>query len=204
MLYFPGGGFAIAGGSGLVFDGEALAKKGVVLVTTNYRLGVFGFFAHSELTRESDHSASGNYGLMDQVAAMQWVQKNIAAFGGDARRVTIFGQSAGSISVLFQVASPLAKGLFQRAVGESGGFGAAPLRRLPQAEQMGMALGKQLGATSLADLRALPVDALMGASAAGTGPLIDGWVLREPDSGRCSRDSSPRRTASSAPGSWGK
>ena len=98
MVYFPGGGFTAGGGSGLVFDGEALAQKGVVLVTVTYRLGVFGFFAHPELSRESGHSASGNYGLMDQAESLRWVQKNIAAFGGDPNRVTIFGQSAGANS----------------------------------------------------------------------------------------------------------
>src|SRR5436853_473762 len=103
------------------YDGESLAKKGVVLVTINYRLGVFGFLAHPELTKESDRNASGNYGFLDQIAALEWVQKNIAAFGGDPKRVTIFGESAGSWSVNVLVATPLSKGLFQRAIGESGG-----------------------------------------------------------------------------------
>lgn len=179
MLYFPGGGFTTGGGSGLVFDGEALAKKGVVLVTMNYRLGVLGFFAHPELTRESGHQASGNYGLMDQIAAMQWVRANIAAFGGDPQRVTIFGQSAGSASVLFQVASPLARGLFHRALGESGGLRAGPMMTRAKAEESGVELGRTLGAPTLADLRAKSAAELMKASPAGTGPMIDGWVLRE-------------------------
>jgi para-nitrobenzyl esterase len=179
MVYFPGGGFTTGGGSGLVFDGEALAKKGVVLVTTNYRLGVFGFFAHPELTRESGHEASGNYGLMDQAEALRWVQKNITAFGGDPRRVTIFGQSAGSTSVLFQMASPLSKGLFHRAIGESGGIRPTPMMPRRTAEQAGVTLATSLGARSIADLRAKSAVDLMAASPAGTGPIIDGWVLRE-------------------------
>ena len=182
MLYFPGGSFTTGGGSGLVFDGESLARKGVVLVTINYRLGVFGFFAHPELTAESGHQASGNYGLLDQLAAMQWVQKNIAAFGGDPSRVTIFGQSAGAISVLYQVVSPLGAGLFQRAIAQSGGLRSQPLTPLVVAEQAGVALAEKLGAASVADLRAKPAAELMTASPAGTGPILDTWVLRgEPD-----------------------
>lgn len=181
MLYFPGGGFTTGGGSGLVFDGEALAKKGVVLVTTNYRLGVFGFFAHPDLTRESGHNASGNYGLMDQLEALRWVRKNIAAFGGDPQLVTIFGQSAGSASVLFHMASPLSTGLFHRAIGESSGIN--PIRPPPMplaaAEQAGVTLAKSLGARSVADLRAKSAADLMAASPSGSGPIIDGWVLRE-------------------------
>jgi len=179
MLYFPGGGFTTGGGSGLVFDGEALAKKGVVLVTMNYRLGVLGFFAHPELTRESGHDASGNYGLMDQIAAMQWVRANIAAFGGDPQRVTIFGQSAGSASILFQVASPLTKGLFHRAIGESGGLRNGPLPTRATAEADGVELGRTLDAPTIAVLRSKSAAELVKASAAGTGPTIDGWVLRE-------------------------
>src|SRR5262249_45979639 len=112
MVYIHGGGYRDGSGSALVFDGEALAHKGVILVTTNYRVGIFGFFAHPELTKESDYHASGDYGLLDQVAALQWVQKNIAGFGGDPHRVTVFGQSAGSGSVLALMSSPLANGLF--------------------------------------------------------------------------------------------
>ena len=107
------------------YDGESLAQKGIVTITINYRLGIFGFFSHPELTAESQHQASGNYGLLDQIAALDWVRENIAAFGGDPGRVTIFGQSAGSASVACMMASPLAKGLFHRGIGQSGGsFGA--------------------------------------------------------------------------------
>lgn len=182
MVYFPGGSFVTGGGSGLVFDGESLAKKGVVLVTTNYRLGVLGFFAHPELTIESGHNASGNYGLLDQVAALQWVQKNIAAFGGDPSRVTIVGQSAGAMSVLYQVVSPLANGLFHRAIAQSGGLRTQPLTSLAAAEQSGVALATKLGATSIAELRAKPVTELMTASPSGTGVIRDTWMVRgEPD-----------------------
>ena len=115
MVWIHGGGFRVGSGTERLHHGEHLAAKGVVLVTFNYRLGVFGFMAHPELTKESDRNASGNYGLMDQVAALEWVKRNIAAFGGDPNRVMIFGESAGSGSVSYLQASPLAKGLFHAA-----------------------------------------------------------------------------------------
>src|SRR5262249_3382397 len=120
MVWIHGGALTRGAGSVAAYDGESLAKKGVVVVTINYRLGVFGFLAHPELSRESAHPSSGNYGLLDQIAALEWVKRNIEAFGGDPQRVTIFGESAGSWSVNALVASPLTKGLFQRAIGESG------------------------------------------------------------------------------------
>ena len=120
MVWIHGGALVIGSPAVLSTDGAALARKGVVLVSINYRLGAFGFMAHPDLTKESAHHSSGNYGLLDQLAALQWVQKNIAAFGGDPRNVTIFGESAGSWSVNLLVASPLSKGLFHRAIGESG------------------------------------------------------------------------------------
>ena len=141
MVWIHPGGYQTGSGSTPGFDGEALAKKGVVLVTINYRLGVFGFFSHPELTKESEHHASGNYALMDQAAALRWVQKNIAAFGGDPQRVTVFGDSAGSSSIANLMGSPRAKGLFQRAVGESGawmGLSLTPTRTLAEAEQAGV------------------------------------------------------------------
>ena len=131
MVWIYGG--ALTGGAGSIYNGEELAKKGVVVVTFNYRLGAFGFFAHPELTKESDRNASGNYGLMDQLAALEWVQRNIAAFGGDIKRVTIFGESAGSWSTNMLMASPLAHGLFQRVIGESGAE-FAHVRKLADAE----------------------------------------------------------------------
>src|SRR5215475_3709928 len=121
MVWIPGGGFVGGSSAGRIYEGAELAKKGVVLVSINYRVWKFGFLAMPELSKESDHHVSGNYGLLDQIAALQWVKQNIAAFGGDPGNVTIFGQSAGSASVNFLMASPLAKGLFHRAIGESGG-----------------------------------------------------------------------------------
>ena len=192
MVWFPGGGFTTGGGSALVFDGEALARKGIVVVTTNYRLGLFGFFAHPELTAESEHGASGNYGLMDQIAALQWVQANIAAFGGDPNRVTIFGQSAGATSVSYLMASPRATGLFQRAIGESGGgtggvFALSTTLTRAQSEQVGLDTMRSLRVNSLAELRAMGADNLSRATAGvgnsgeivGTGPTIDGWIVPE-------------------------
>ena len=122
MVWIYGGGFAAGSTSEPRQDGGNLAKKGVMVVSFGYRLGVFGFLALPELTKESEHNASGNYGLLDQVAALQWVKANIAAFGGDPDNVTIFGESAGSFSVSALMASPLAQGLFKRAIGESGAF----------------------------------------------------------------------------------
>src|ERR1700676_5229926 len=147
MVWIHGG--ALTSGAGSLYDGEALAKKGVVVVTVNYRLGVFGFYANPELTKESDRNASGNYGLLDQIVALEWVQKNIAAFGGDPKRVTIFGEYAGSWSVNYLVATPLAHGLFQRAIGESGAE-FAPARKLADMEQAGVKFGQSIGADSLA------------------------------------------------------
>jgi para-nitrobenzyl esterase len=141
----------------------AFARKGVVLVTINYRLGVFGFFSHPELTRESGRNASGNYGMLDQVAALKWVQENIAAFGGDRGNVTIFGESAGSMAVNALMASPLARGLFHKAIGESGAFfprgpGGMSLSPLAESEQLGVKFAAALGAESLAALRARPAE----------------------------------------------
>src|SRR5262249_26274953 len=137
MVWIHGGALTRGSGSISTYDGESLAQKGVVPVTINYRLGIFGFLAHPELTKESDRKSSGNYGLLDQVAALDWVHRNITAFGGDPGRVTIFGESAGSWSVNYLMATPLAKGLFARAIGESGGvFG--PMVRRSDAEQIGV------------------------------------------------------------------
>ncbi|HRH60881.1 MAG TPA: carboxylesterase family protein, partial [Chitinophagaceae bacterium] len=120
IVWIYGGGFVSGGSACAIYDGENLAKKGVVFVSINYRVGVFGFLAHPELTKESNGKGSGNFAFLDQIAALQWVKKNIEAFGGDPNRVTIAGQSAGSFSVNALMASPVAKGLFQRAIGESG------------------------------------------------------------------------------------
>ena len=179
MVWIHPGGYNTGSGSAPGYDGAALARKGVVLVTINYRLGVFGFFSHPELTKESENHASGNYGLMDQVAALQWIQQNIAAFGGDPHRVTVFGDSAGSGSIANLMGSPRAKGLFQRASGESGawmGLSLAPSRTLAEAEQAGVKMAEEMQAHSLEDLRALPAgDLLKGGR--GSGPVIDGWFI---------------------------
>jgi len=164
MVWIHGGGFTRGAGSNSAYDGKQLAKKGVVLVTINYRLGVYGFLAHPELTAESEHDSSGNYGALDMVAALEWVQRNIEKFGGDPDRVTIFGESAGSWAVNLMVATPLAKGLFHRAIGQSGGaFG--PMTHLSKgdasAETIGVAFGKAAGADTLADMRALSSDHLL-------------------------------------------
>jgi para-nitrobenzyl esterase len=186
MVWIYGGGFQAGSASEPRQDGEKLAGKGVVVVSFNYRLGVFGFLAHPELTKESGHNASGNYGLLDQVAALRWVKKNIGAFGGDADKVTIFGESAGSFAVSALMASPLSQGLFQRAIGESGAFfnsgtGTLAPTTLAAAEASGMKFAESLGAPSLAALRAQAAADVLKAASKGPGrwfsPMIDGYVL---------------------------
>jgi para-nitrobenzyl esterase len=165
LVYFYGGGFVAGDGSEPRYDGESMATKGVIALTVNYRLGLFGLFAHPELTQESPNHSSGNYGLMDQGAALQWVRDNIAAFGGDPKRVTIAGESAGSVSVSALMASPASKGLFAGAIGESGSLmGALPPIPLNEAEENGVAFARSAGANSLADLRAMPADKLLAAA----------------------------------------
>ncbi len=176
MVWIHGGALTRGSGATPAYDGEALAKKGVVLVTINYRLGVFGFFAHPELTKESDRNSSGNYGILDQIAALEWVQKNIASFGGDPKRVTIFGESAGSWSVNALTASPLAHGLFQRAIGESGAS-FAPLPTLADAEKAGQRVAQKLGVDSIAAMRAKPAAEVMKAGGEQARANVDGWML---------------------------
>ena len=171
LVYFYGGGFVAGDGSEPRYDGESMAAKGIVVVTLSYRLGVFGFFAHPELTKESPHKASGNYGLLDQNAALRWVQRNIANFGGDPKRVTIAGESAGSMSVSAQVASPLSKNLIAGAIGESGAItGALSAVPLAKGEESGSKFAANLKAESLAALRAIPSQELLDASSKG------GWA----------------------------
>jgi para-nitrobenzyl esterase len=183
MVWIHGGGFFAGSSDEPRHEGTALASKGVVLVVINYRLGALGFMAHPELTAESGRQASGNYGLLDQIAALQWVQDNIGAFGGDRGNVTIFGESAGSFSVSALMASPLTEGLFDRAIGESGAyFSSTTLPALPlaKAEADGAAFATALGATSLADLRARPageLGAAVGANPTRFAPIIDGYAL---------------------------
>jgi para-nitrobenzyl esterase len=172
-----------------VYDGTALAGKGVIVVSLNYRVGPLGFLAHPELTKESEHGSSGNYGLLDQIAALQWVQRNIAAFGGDPMQVTIFGQSAGALSVMNLMRSSLAKGLFSRAIAQSGpgllgrnALGGAAT--LADREAAGAKYGESRGAKTLAEMRALPATAFFASAGGGRGgvtvpnsPFTDGWVL---------------------------
>jgi len=157
LVYFYGGGNVAGDASEPRYDGESMAKKGIVVITCNYRLNIFGFFSHPELSKESPYKASGNYGLLDQVAALKWVQKNIAAFGGDPKKVTIAGESAGSISVSYQMASPLAKNLIAGAIGESGAGINPTLAPVPlaEAEKTGDEFAKKAGYTTIAQLRAL-------------------------------------------------
>jgi para-nitrobenzyl esterase len=189
MVFIYGGGFSEGSSSVAVYNGAELAKKGVVVVTFNYRVGPLGFLVHPELTKESEHHSSGNYGLLDQIAALAWVHRNIGAFGGDPARVVVFGQSAGAISVADLMRSPLAKGLFARAMAESGP-GLFPENILgggmtfEQREQQGLQYARSNGAQSLADLRALPAADFFktapgaeGAPPRVSGPVTDGWVL---------------------------
>ena len=183
MVWIHGGGFFSGASDETRHEGSSLASRGIVLVEINYRLGILGFLAHPALTAESAHKASGNYGLLDQVAALQWVRSNIAAFGGNPGNVTIFGESAGSFAVSALMASPLAKGLFHKAIGESGAFFSStslPAIRLADAEKLGATLAQEVGAATLADLRAKsPADLVkaVGRNSTRFSPIIDGYLL---------------------------
>jgi para-nitrobenzyl esterase len=187
LVWIYGGGFSFGSTSTPVHNGEHLARKGVILVSLNYRVGPLGFLAHPELSAESPHQVSGNYGLQDMIAGLQWVQKNIAAFGGDPGKVTIFGESAGGIAVSMLCASPVAHGLFRGAISQSGGsFGPSRpttypgenMRLLAEAEQSGVALAAQVGAQGMADLRKLAPGKLPGGFGSGSGwPIVDGWLI---------------------------
>ena len=187
LVWIYGGGFNSGATSDRSYSGEHLAKKGVVLVSIAYRVGSLGFLAHPELSAENSHHVSGNYGLLDQIAGLQWVRKNIAAFGGDPKKITIFGESAGGISVSMLCASPLARGLFDGAISESGGnFGptsksSAPgenMKSLADAESAGETYLKAAGVSSLAELRQLPPGKLpTGRGVGSSWPIVDGWVI---------------------------
>ena len=184
MVWIYGGGFQAGATSEGRQDGENLAHKGVVVVSMNYRLGIFGFFSHPELTKESPHNASGNYGLLDQAAALEWVHKNIAAFGGDPSNVTIFGESAGSFSVCAQMASPVSKNLIAKAVGESGAFFGRTLSAKPLAdsEKSGVEFAQENNASTLEQLRAIPAQQLLEAAMKNRnsfrfGPNLDGYFF---------------------------
>jgi para-nitrobenzyl esterase len=191
MVWLHGGGNTAGSGSQSVYDGEALVSHGVVLVTINYRLGVFGFFSHPELSAESVHHSSGNYGLLDQLASLAWVRKNISRFGGDPDNITLFGESAGAIDAGVLITSPLSSGLFRRVISESGpAFGVGSARTLAEAESAGAAIGRAAPGrftSTLQNLRGLPAaqmtelaDQVLKAHFKDTGraPLVvDGWVL---------------------------
>jgi para-nitrobenzyl esterase len=182
LVYFYGGGNIAGDGSEPRYDGASLARRGIVALTVNYRLNAFGFLAHPELTRESPHGSSSNYGYLDQVAALRWVQQNIAAFGGDPSRVTIAGESAGSIAVSAHMISPLSQSLFAGAIGSSGSLmGALSPLPLAEAEQNGLAFATRIGAPTLAELRALPAERLLKVTADATfadfAATIDGYFL---------------------------
>jgi len=177
FVWIHGGGFTSGSGDVPVYDGDGLAAKGLVMVTINYRLGVLGFLAHPELTKESADHASGNYAMLDAIAALRWVRRNIAAFGGDPRNVTIAGQSAGAFMVNYLVTSPLAKGLFERAIAESGGA-FMKTATLEEAQEQGLEYAQSVHAATLAELRAKPAGALTAAvHGMEFGPIVDGYVV---------------------------
>jgi para-nitrobenzyl esterase len=183
LVYFYGGGFAAGDGSEPRYNGEAMAQQGIVVVTVNYRLNVFGFLAHPDLSAETPHKGSGNYGLMDQHAALKWVKENIAAFGGDPNKVTIAGESAGSISVSYQMASPLSKGLIAGAIGESGA-GIHPTlapNKLEDAEKIGADFVSKAGFNSIAEMRKLSTadvyEIFLESKLFGFPVTIDGYFL---------------------------
>jgi len=185
IVFIHGGGFSSGSGSVPIYNGEKMAEKGVVFVTINYRLGILGFLAHPDLTEESPNNASGNYGLLDQIAALEWVKNNITNFGGDSNRVTIAGQSAGAVSVNYLVASPLAEGLLDGAIAASGAS-FLPSRqriamdnRLIRAEQRGLAADSSLGVSGISELRELPADTILTAEGQFGSPIIDGYVVSD-------------------------
>src|ERR1700723_3576258 len=181
FVWIYGGGYTNGSASMPLYWGDQLAHKGFIVITVAYRLGPLGYLAYPELTRESPHHSSGNYGLMDQIAALEWIQRNISAFGGDPKNVTIAGQSSGSISVSILMASPLAKGLFQRAIGESGGLfeplQLAPKFLLANAERDGDKYAASLSAPSLKELRRLPATLLTGNAGGIVHAVIEPYVL---------------------------
>jgi para-nitrobenzyl esterase len=184
LVYFFGGGRRAGDGSEYRYDGESMSRRGIIAVTVNYRLGVFGFLALPELSKESPHHASGNYGFMDQTEALRWIHKNIAAFGGNPDNITIAGESAGSTSVCAQVISPLGRNLFAGAIGESGSVlkdeAAIPLK---DAENIGLEFSKHVGANSLKELRGMQAEQILNATAKPARedfPIdIDGWFFPE-------------------------
>lgn len=198
LIYFNGGGLMAGSGSEPRYAGDAMARKGIISITANYREGIFGFFAHPQLSKETSYTGSGNYGFMDQVAAIQWVKDNIEAFGGDPNRITIVGESAGSMSVSALMASPLCQGLFAQAMGSSGSvMGFKKIATQKEAEELGVQLAqkiaekmgkktgkkvkKNVGLKNLNELRALPAEELMKLAGVRAVPVynIDGYFMKE-------------------------
>ena len=185
IVWIHGGSLQFGGSASPMYDGREFARRGIVFVSINYRLGVFGWFAHPGLSAESPEAVSGNYGLLDQIAALRWVQRNVAAFGGDPANVTAMGESAGALSVSYLLASPKARGLFAKAIVQSTNMRAMPRLReaafgLPSAEASGQALGEALGAADIAALRAVDPDALLAAAVRArfaAQPVVDGVVV---------------------------
>ncbi|MBB1300252.1 carboxylesterase family protein [Pseudoalteromonas sp. SR44-8] len=190
MVWIYGGGFSFGSSSDPIFDGTELANKGVIVVSIAYRVGQLGFLAHPELNKESPVGVSGNYGLLDQLAALKWLKQNISEFGGDANNLTIAGESAGGISVSMLAASPLAKGLFNKVISQSGGsFGPTRIKNYPgenmstlqQAQTEGFDYVKQFGTTSIAQLRKMSAKTFIpkGWSLPGGWPIVDGYVIKD-------------------------
>jgi para-nitrobenzyl esterase len=178
MVFIYGGGFFSGAGSEARYDSEHMASKGVVAVTLNYRLGPFGFFTHPELAKESGHNAAGNYGVMDAIAALQWVKKNIAAFGGDPNNVTVYGESAGAIMIGALAGSPVAKGLFNRVIVESGTWMGVVMAKMANGAEAMARSAQALGTTTIAELRAKPV-AELPAGVTSASLVIDGYIVPE-------------------------
>lgn len=182
LIYFNGGGLMAGSGSEPRYAGYAMARKGIIVVTANYREGIFGFFAHPELSAETAYGGSGNYGFMDQSAAIKWVRDNISAFGGDPARITIAGESAGSMSVSALMASPVSRGLFAQAIGSSGSvIGFDTIASLKEAEGVGLILAERLQCKNLAEMRALSAEELLNRAAIRSVPTynIDGYFFTE-------------------------
>lgn len=184
LVYFYGGGFRAGDGSEYRYDGESMSRQGIVVVTVNYRLGIFGFFNHPELTKESSRHASGNYGLLDQSAALKWVKENISAFGGDPDKITIAGESAGSYSVSAQMASPLSKNFIAGAIGESGSLlGFRDIKTSAEADKAGLEFAKAIGAKNLKELRNIPAVDLLEITKRNDLPtfnvVVDGYFFPE-------------------------
>jgi para-nitrobenzyl esterase len=177
LVWIYGGGFSSGSAACAVYDGEEMSKKGIIFVSINYRVGVLGFLAHPELSSESEAKVSGNYGLLDQIEALKWIKKNIEAFGGDPDKVTIAGQSAGSMSVCALVTSPLAKGLFRGAIAESGGILSSFMNNsYADAEKSGVTFMEKMKAANIAELRKIPAKDLIAANG-NFRPVSDGYVI---------------------------